>query len=191
MVLLDDAHAADFIKHLELFEGRTNYLYLDSGTPSSVTIGVGYLIPSPSVAESLNWEGGMGAVAVAASEWQTVKDATPGLVAAAYAHLTTNRLSDAEIDRLRDQRIANMESELIHAIPGVSGFPVSVRQACCDESFNLGVGKFHAQYFGPTSKFGPAIYRGDWQTAAQESARKGIDPARNEYVQNLIMCALV
>lgn len=187
MTLLDDAHAADFIKHLEIFEGRTSYFYLDSGSPSSVTIGVGVMIPSASVAESLNWEGGMGAIAIAAAEWQTVKDATPGLAAASYAHLTTNRLSSEEVDKLRDKRIASMESDLIHAIQGVSAMPQPIVQCLCDMAFNIGSGKLHAQYFGPTSKFGPAIYRADWQTAAAESARRGIQPARNEYVRDLIM----
>lgn len=187
MTLLDDPHAADFIKHLEIFEGRTDYLYVDSG--GLVTIGVGCMIPSASVAESLNWEGGMGAVAIAASEWLAVKDATPGLAAASYAHLTTNRLSDEEIDKLRDARIASMESELIHTIEGVSLMPQPIAQCLCDMAFNLGSSKLHAQYFGPTSKFGPAIYRGDWQTAAAESARRGIQPARNLYARDLIMSA--
>lgn len=187
MKLLSPDFEADFIRHLEEFEGRTSYLYSD--TTSMPTIGVGCAIPSASVCESLNWTGGIGAVALAASEWQAVKSATPGLAAASYAYLTTLRLPAAEIDRLRDQRIAGMEAEMIQAISGVATFPTSVRQACCDLSFNLGVSKFHTQYFGPNSKFGPAIYRGDWQMAAAESARKRIQPARNEYVRDLLISA--
>ncbi len=188
MVLLDDAHARDFIKHLEEFEGRTNFLYSDIiGRP---TVGVGCSVLSPGVAESLNWSGGIDSVAVAASQWLAVKHSTPGLMAAAYAHLTTLRLPDVEIDRLRDYRIKTTESDVIRAIRGVSDFPMPVRCAILDLAWNIGTGHLHSQYFGPASKFGPALYRGDWQTAAAESARRGVQPARNGYVRDLIMSAL-
>lgn len=162
---------------------------MDSGKPGNVTVGVGCIVPSASACEALNWHGGVSAIALAASEWLAVKSYTPGLVAAAYAYLTTLRLPGVEIDRLRDQRIASAESDLIHAIPGISGFPMPVKQACLDIGFNIGAGRFHSEYFGPASKFGPAIYRRDWQTAAAESARRGIRPARNEYVRDLIIQA--
>ena len=188
MRLLDAPHAQDFITHLETFEGRTNYL--DLGTGGLPTVGVGCAVPYSGVSESLEWQGGMGAVGIAAAEWNVIKNATPGLSAKAYAHLTTLRLPDAEIDRLRDARIDTMETDLINAISGVSAFPMPVRQALCDMAFNLGSGRLHSEYFSQHSKFGLAIYAGDWQTAAQESARRGIAQARNDYVRDLIMAGL-
>ena len=184
MILLDAAHAQDFIAHLELFEGRTGFPYCD--TVGIVTIGVGCAIFSASQYQALNWLPGTDLDLVAA-EWQVVRNSTPGLVAAAYTHLTTLRLPDAEIDRLRDARIASTESDLIYAIQGVSEMPQAVRQCLADIAFNIGAGKLHSEYFGTGCRLGPAIYARDWQTAAQESARHGIQPARNQYVRDLIM----
>lgn len=185
VTLLDPAHEADFKAHLITFEGRTDYLYLDSN--GCVTIGVGCMIPSPTTCEALAWEGGMGAAALAVSEWSIVKAAKPGMVASAYARLTTLRLPAVEVDKLLDQRIAGMESDVIHAIPRISASPQEAVQAVLDMSFNCGTARVHSEFFSPGCKFGPALYRGDWQEAALECVRRGIQPARNEYAQALFM----
>lgn len=186
--LLDPEHEADFKSHLDIFEGRIPYLYSDSG--GLPTVGCGCAVPSASISESLNWDGGMASIALAASEWQAVKNSTPGLAAQSYAHLTMLRLSDIEIDRLRDKRIDSTESDLIMAVTGVSRLPQPAIQCLIDMCFNIGASKLHRDFFGPTSKFGPALYAGDWATAAAESARRGIQPARNDYARGLLLfCA--
>lgn len=184
MTLLDPQHESDFKAHLDRFEGKIPWPYVD--TTGHVTVGVGCMIPSLSEFESMKWEGGIGTVSLL-DEWRTLKAATPGLMAAAYKSLTSLVLPNDEIDRLRDQRIASMESDVIQAVPGVSALPQNAIQCVCDMAFNLGVSKLHSEFFAPGCHFGPAVFAGDWQAAAKECIRRGIQKERNDYTQALFM----
>jgi hypothetical protein len=158
-------------------------MYLDG--PGNVTAGVGHLIANAGVAAGLGFVGGD-----PAADWQAVKAASPGMKVAAYQSLTTSRLPDASMDALKQSDLGRTQAALLAANPGCAGWPVAVRIACLDMGFNLGVGKFHAQYFGPGCHFGPACGRGDWASAAVESARRGIQQPRNDYIAGLIRSAV-
>jgi hypothetical protein len=56
-------------------------------------------------------------------------------------------------------------------------------------AFNLGAARLHKEYFGAGCHFGPAILRGDWNTAAAHSVRLGIQDERNRYTSDLILSA--
>lgn len=184
MLLLDSPHEIDFRQYLNTFEGRCPYPYLDG--EANITVGVGCLLDSFEAFCALGWLASGDQVAM---DWRalTASSVRAGQPATSYAALTKIRLPNYEIDKLLDARIAEMESGLIKAIAGVEAFPQNVKQACCDMAFNMGPGRLKMQFFGPGCRFGPAVYAGDWQTAAKESARRGIQPARNQYVVDLFM----
>lgn len=187
MVLLSGPSELAYRAKLAGFEGRFPFLYLDG--PGNVSVGVGCLIPSAEASAALNWTGPAGIDP--RDEWRTVEAAQPDRIAAFYAPLTQLRLSDAEIDSLLDVRLSQAEQGLIAVVASVVHMPEPARTGLLDMCFNLGATKLKNQFFGPQCRFGPAVYRGDWPTAARESARKeapaagGIQPERNRYVFDL------
>ena len=183
MILLDPSHEADFKSHLDLFEGRCAWPYLD--TEGNVTIGVGCMVPSLPAFEALRWEGGMGSTALAQGEWDNLRASRAGMRAQAYETVTVLRLPDIEIDALRDARINAAEVSLVHSVPGISTMPQAAKQGLIDMSWNMGMAKLHSQFFETGRKFGPAVLRGDWGTAAAECARRDIQPSRNQYTSAL------
>ncbi len=187
MLLLDAPHELDFRSKLDQFEGRCPYPYLDGD--GNVTVGVGCLLDSFDAFTAIGWLGSGDQVV---ADWRALTASTvrQGMPAAQYSLLTKIRLPNHEIDKLLDARIGEMEAGLIKAVSGVGALPQNVRQALCDLAFNMGPGRLKMQFFGPNCRFGPAVYAGDWQTAAKESARRGIQPARNEYVVDLFMTTL-
>jgi GH24 family phage-related lysozyme (muramidase) len=172
-----------YLKQLDTWEGRCQWMYMD--VPGNVTTGVGHLIAEADLASLLGFVGGD-----PAADWQAVKSASPGLIATSYQPLTTCRLPDPVIDALKHADLCKAQSEFLAAIPDSANWPITVRIACLDMSFNLGVGKFQAGYFCATCHFGPACRRGDWTTAAAQSARNGIQPSRNAYIAGLIRSAI-
>ncbi len=171
-----------YLKELDGWEGRCPWMYLD--VPGNVTVGVGHLVTEAGLAPSIGLTGGD-----PTADWQAVKSAQPGLAAKAYESLTACRLSDAAIEALKQSDLATAHTELLATIPDSARWPVPVQIACLDMSFNLGIGRFRKEYFGPGCHFGPACRRGDWTAAALQSARTGIQPSRNNYVAGLIRSA--
>lgn len=186
--MLTEPWLSKFRAKTEEFEGRAAWMYLD--TRGFVTAGIGHLLSTPEDAEALPFSGGMGDVAgLVARDWGAVKAAPPGKLAGFYASLTTSRLSDEAIDSIFEKDITIAWDGMKPFIPALDVLPPPVASAILDMSLNLGAGKLHHDYFGPQSKFGPAIARGDWQAAAAESARRGIQKSRNDYTRDLIMQA--
>jgi GH24 family phage-related lysozyme (muramidase) len=187
--MLAEPYLSNFRTKTEEFEGRTTFMYLDTG--GNVTAGVGHEIPTVQDAEALPFDGGMGAVAgTVARDWQTIRDAPAGRVAAFYEPLTTSRLSEQAIDGIFASDCNLVWTSARGFIQDFDNLPQPVQQAISDMILNIGAEKEHADYFGPHSKFGPAIERGDWVTAAKESARNGIPESRNQYTANLILSAM-
>lgn len=192
MLLLDASHAQNFLKHLDIFEGRIPHLYLDNARQPNVTCGIGCVIASAQESQKLAWAGapniaGPARISLISQEWFSVKEAPPGILAAEYAHLTQLRLPDAEINLLRDAKLAEIELGILRVLPYVRSLPMCAITAIEDMSWNLGPQRLHEEYLLTTCHFGPALARRDWKTAARESARLGIQPERNQYVYDLIM----
>jgi GH24 family phage-related lysozyme (muramidase) len=187
MPILDEPRMSDFIRRLGEFEGKIPHLYRDAGTGGHVTVGVGHLVPSAIHAEQLKWEGGMGAPGVAAREYDAVMSAQPGMIASAYAGLTTLRLSDEAIDELLAQDVKVKEPELLNAVPDVMGFPAPARQALMDFAFNVGASRLAAPAPRGWPSMMSAIRAKDWEKAAAESHRNGIQAERNMYAAHLLL----
>jgi GH24 family phage-related lysozyme (muramidase) len=184
---LPEPYASDFRKHLEIFEGRVSWMYLDQS--GNVTCAIGHMIPSAEAAGgsiALLFIGGD-----PAADWKSVKAAWPGANAIGYEHLSTCRLTDEAIEAICDADEEDISNQLIQRIPAYVNYPPPVQQAILDMAFNLGVGKLASEFFGQACHFGPALDRGDYATAAAESTRRGIQQSRNDYTAALIRSAIV
>ena len=177
MMLLPDPQLSDFRHHLESFEGRCDFLYLDGN--HHCTIGVGHLLPTFAEARALMPD-------LTQAEWDAVLTAKPAMGPHYYAALTTCRMPQDAIDALLDTDIAEKSSELTAALPACTAWPPAVRQCLLDFAFNIGA-------HGLVQKFPhmlAACAAGDWKTAAAESKRNGIQADRNEYTERLLLSAV-
>lgn len=169
---------AQVIDRLDRFEGRIPHMYRCTG--GEVTIGVGHAIQSEDEAEALAWD----QPAAVADDYQRVATAEPGLVAGAYADLSTCRMGDTEITRLCDEDVSRFESQLKREFPQWDSYPDVVQQALFDMAFNLGVAGLK-KFVNMLA----AVDIGDWETAAKECHRKGIPESRNEETASLFRSA--
>lgn len=163
---------------LERFEGRTNYMYLD--TVGVVTVGVGHALFTPASAVALPWDDPSTVVA----GFIAVLTAKRPMPAAFYKHFTVPRLPEAAIDAMRDKDVQKKLGEITRALPGWAAWPDAVREGIVDIGFNCGVGgllKFPRML--------AACRAGDWDTAANESHRPQVSVARNDDVAALFMRA--
>ncbi len=172
-------------KKLEQYEGRIDHMYQD--TKGFVTIGVGHLIKDVAAAQELDFVHRQGNRAATSEEieadFEAVKKQSAGLFASAYKKYTKLNLPATSIDALTDKHIESFEKELqrIYGDEEFDAYPTEVRLALFDMIFNLGM---------PTLKngfpsFNKAIKVKDWSTAAKESSRRDVAPARNSYVRGL------
>lgn len=121
------------------------------------------------------------------AEFEAVSKETKGKVAGWYKSKTTLFMKPADIDALTKEHIESFEKELknLYSVaayaPGFEKFPQEVRLALFDMIFNLGATKLESSYLA----FNRAIAKGDWEKAASECFRKGIQLSRNNYVKDL------
>ena len=145
-------------------------------TGGEVTIGVGHAIHSSADAAALRWQIGQrpASAAEAGADWAKVFAAPKGDVAGAYARLTQCRMADDAINALCEADIESFEGRLAKELPKWNTYPEPVQEALFDMAFNLGIDglkKFHMLL--------AAVDRGDWETAAQQCHRMGIQESRN------------
>jgi GH24 family phage-related lysozyme (muramidase) len=160
---------ADVLARLEKFEGRIPHMYRCTG--GEVTVGIGHAIHSAVDAAALTWESGAGD---ASAGFAAVAAAPKGQVAKTYASLTTCRMGDDAIDALTAADIDKFTAQLRSSLPNFDTYPDPAQAALFDMAYNLGIGglkKFPHML--------AAVDAGDWETAANESHRNGIQDARN------------
>lgn len=163
-------------KMMEDAEGRVLHMYLDS--KGNVTCGVGHLMSTPEYATKIAFTTAGGDVLASSAsitaEYVGVKMLPPNHVAGFYEQRTRLRLSEATVDKLLDDDVAQVEAALIHIAPGFTFYPDPARTALTDMAFNLGpagLRKF--------PKLMDACMESDWETAAKECHRKGVAESRN------------
>ena len=177
---------AAVVGRLRRFEGCVSHMYRCTG--GEVTIGIGHAIPDAAVAAAFPWEiaGAAATSAQAQADFQKVAAASKGLLASAYAGLTQCRMSDADIERLVEADVQSFQDQLAKVLPGWSSCPEPVQQALFDMAFNLGIGglkKF--------PRLLQAVAAGDWNTAAAQCHRQGIQEDRNKEIAALFLQAAV
>ena len=161
----------DILARLEKFEGRIRYMYRCTG--GEVTVGIGHAIFSAADAVQLKWEVGADQ---AAAGFGAVAAEPKGHPAQHYEGLSTSRMNDAAIDALAAADIERFTKLLKDKLPQWDTFPAPAQAALFDMAYNLGIeGLLH--------KFPHmlnAVNRGDWETAARECHRTGIQEPRNQ-----------
>ena len=160
---------ADVRARLEKFEGRVPWMYRCTG--GEVTVGIGHAIHSAADAQKLTWDT---AADQAAAAFGIIAGAPKGQVAKNYAPLTTCRMSNDAIDALTAADIDAFAAQLRANLPKFDTYPAPAQAALFDMAYNLGIGglkKFPHML--------AAVDAGDWETAAQQSHRNGIQDARN------------
>jgi GH24 family phage-related lysozyme (muramidase) len=158
------------------FEGSIPHMYRCTG--GEVTIGVGHAIQTAADACGLSWD--ITASDVIEGDYRRVAAAEKGQYAGKYAGLSTCRMNGADIDSLLQQDIATFTVQLRQALPNFDSYPEPVQEALFDMAYNLGIAglmKFSTML--------AAVEAGNWETAAQESHRKGIPEDRNEETAGL------
>jgi GH24 family phage-related lysozyme (muramidase) len=180
-------------KKIELYEGNIDHMYLDSN--GFVTVGVGHMIPNAGDAAGLAFYVRKTAVPATEeqkkAEYEAVLKETMGKVASWYKSKTSLFMKPADIDALTHEHIQSFEKELRNLYstsaypPGFEKFPEEVRLALFDMIFNLGAAKLKNSYLS----FNLAIAKADWEKAASECFRKGIQLTRNNYVKDLFQKA--
>lgn len=150
------------------WEGVVPFLYLDS--LGNVTCGVGFLVPDRTTLERMPWKP---SVADALADYSLVKAAQVGHLASWYASLVRARLSEQDMRRMFDERVADLQ-KLLQREWELSTLPEPARIALTDMAYNLGVGGL-AKYV----RLRAAVRAGDWQGAMAECHRAGVQPERN------------
>lgn len=183
---------------LEVQEGRVPHMY--QCTEGRVTIGIGHQIVSAEAAGRLNLRKQIGRdLWVDASrdekiaEYRTIDAITPrnnrefvNRPANSYRASTSLRMSDREMDILRDEHISNFHRELRRRFPDFDDFPNNVQLALFDMAFNIGMTNFSRDKW---PLLHAAIDNKNWEEAARQSNRPQIGAKRNNYVRDLFLSA--
>ncbi|MCL7420497.1 MAG: pesticin C-terminus-like muramidase [Methylobacter sp.] len=169
---------------LEKYEGKVNYMYLDS--KGYVTVGVGHLINSVADAQKLAFITPKSLPASATdikADYDTVKKQPANRLASFYKKHAKLTLPNAEVDKLTNKHIDSFEKELRLIYSGFDAFPSEVKLALFDLIFNLGMPNLKNKW----PMFNAAIKAKDWQKAAYNSSRTApISAERNKYVKDLL-----
>lgn len=173
------------IKKLELYEGRVSHMYCD--TDGNVTVGVGHLLSSAHDAQKFKWHRQDKGISISnkdiEDDFNNVKknfDST--LKSSNYKQYTKLFLDDMTINKSRDDYIRHSAVELKSIYHNFDKYPTEVRLVLFDMIFNLGMPNLRWHW----PHFNAAIKAEDWEKAATECSRTGIQQERNDYVENLL-----
>lgn len=173
---------------LESYEGKFNFLYLDSN--GYVTVGVGHLLASKSaMSEVTMYKTKNGIPMEAASlaekhnEYEVIKaKGQNNYTADHYKKFTTLIMKDDEISSLLGKHVDIFYGNLTDVYKKIKGyaddfdnFPKEVQSALFDMIFNLGRSGLVNKFLN----FNKAMKEGDWKAAAENSNRTGISSGRN------------
>jgi GH24 family phage-related lysozyme (muramidase) len=168
---------------MEKYEGKINYMYLDS--KGYVTVGVGHLLKDLASAQKLSFKKSNNMLASKdeiKADYEAVKKQPKNRLASFYKKHVKLKLSDLDINTLTNKHIDNFESELKRIFPQFSTYPSEVRLALFDIIFNVGMTDLNNKWPGLKK----AVKAKDWFEAAKESNRKApISTERNKYVKDL------
>ncbi|CAI2312544.1 hypothetical protein CGG83_18400 [Vibrio parahaemolyticus] len=173
---------------LEQYEGRVEHMYLD--TRGYITVGVGNMLSDvtaatklPFVHRSTNEPATHEQIK---EEFLRVKARPFGESepASRFKPFTVLKLTESVMNEQIAHHIQSFEKELkvIYGDDAFTSYPDNVKLALFDMIFNLGMPKLKDTY----PKFNGHIRNGNYQQAALESKRNGVQAERNAYVANLL-----
>src|SRR3954468_15266085 len=178
---------ADYIAKLKEFEGDTDFMYLDSR--GNVTIGVGILLATASAAKSagLGFKNRKTKKAATADEieqdFDAVKAAPKGMVESKYEKFT-QLVATSGLDARLQKELATAKSDAKSYYPDFSNLPDTAQWALVDMAYNLGGAglKKYAKLKTALEKAVQSKAKADWEAAAKESNRNGIQSSRNSAI---------
>jgi len=174
------------LAQLKSFEGCVPWMYRD--TVGRVTVGVGLMLPSAAAACALPFQA-VGAAATAeqiAAEFARVDAMAMGKLPSFYRAAGSLELPELVIDEKLSAVLAGFEATLRAGLAGYDKLPDGVKMALLDMAYNLGPEGLLKGY----PKMIRAVETGAWAEAAAESARGGINAARNAWTRQQMMSAV-
>ena len=178
---------AEYIAKLEEFEWYTDYMYLDSR--GYVTIGVGILLASAAAAKGagITFKNRKTKKAATPAEiekdYKSVKAAPKGMVESKYEKYT-ELVATGGLDSRLQKELSQAKSDAKSYYPDFNNLPDTVQWALVDMAFNLGgdgLKKF-AKLKAALEKAVQSKAKEDWEAAAKESSRTGIQSSRNDAI---------
>ena len=176
------------LAQLKFFEGCVPWMYRD--TAGKVTVGVGLMLPDAAAACALPFQTAAGAAATTeqiAAEFARVDALAMGKLPSFYRAAGSLELPEPEIDEKLSAVLAGFEATLRENLTGYDALPDGVKMALLDMAYNLGPEGLLEGY----PKMIHAVETGAWAEAAAESARGGINAARNAWTRQQMMSAVV
>ncbi len=162
--------------HFIRFEGQTRSFYLDG--EGVCTIGIGCQIFDPLSLPLLRKSDNHPALrAEIFSDYNMIKAMPPGHLPEYYDACCQLYLPEVEIAALFEERLDRFIRDVELKILPLKGLPEPAALVVVDMAFNLGIGGLVSKF----PKFLTACRAQDWKTAAAESRREGIQPARNDW----------
>ena len=172
---------------LPRFEGNIPHMYLD--TAGLVTVGIGHMIPNLHWAQQIPFVARATGVPATADEiaadFQAVVAALKGQGMPVYQRITSLDLpagwavADAA-QRLRDEYLPVLKTQY----PEYDTYPQPAQVALLDMIYNLGAGGL-AKF----KRLKAAVLAGQWQVAAQDCHRQGIQQWRNDWTTEKFLLA--
>ena len=178
---------ADYIKKLEEFEGYADYMYLDSR--GNVTIGVGILLANAAAAKSagITFKNRKTKKTATADEiekdYDAVKAAPKGMVESKYQKFT-ELIATSGLDARLQKELSQAKSDAKSYYPDFGNLPDTAQWALVDMAFNLGGAglKKFAKLKAALENAVKTKAKADWEAAAKESHRSGIQSSRNDAI---------
>jgi hypothetical protein len=154
-------------------------MYLD--TKGNVTVGVGFMIPTPLAACGYPFYLLGGTTLATAQEittaWNRVKAMPPGMQAEKYAYPGCLILLQNDIYAHLLAELTTLDEALAKGITNYANLPDSVKMALLDQGWNLGLNGLLHGY----PKEIACVEAGDFAGAAVQCHRNGIQESRNEW----------
>jgi GH24 family phage-related lysozyme (muramidase) len=157
-------------------------------TGGEVTIGFGHAIENPADAPkltTLSIDGRPATDDEILADYSSVSAVEKGPKATFFANLTKCRMADPDIDALLVADVTRFEAMLAAAFPDWNSYPEPAQEALFDMAYNLGI-------HGLQNKFPSmmaAVHAGQWDVAAAQCHRMGIDESRNQQTAALFQQA--
>ena len=183
---------SEYLKKLKIFEGFADHMYLDS--KGYVTIGVGIMLASADAAKSsgitfTNRETSKAATPdEIAADFDSVKKAPKGMFPPSKYEQFTKLYASSGLDNVLKQSLNTAKNDAKSFFPAFNSLPESARWALVDMAYNLG-GAGLKKFAKLKTALDTAVKskkQEDFEAAAKESKRNGIQSARNAAIYDWI-----
>jgi GH24 family phage-related lysozyme (muramidase) len=181
-----EADALDYdaiYEELVPFEGKVEYMYLDS--VGLVTVGVGNMLPTAVAAIQLPFVNASTKQPASANEIAQAYDAVARSAQnQKYSKYKQNPSMELRDETIKELAIKRLRDEFVPGLQTLFGdfdtFPVIVRSALIDMAYNLGLKKLGGDF----KRFCESVRAWDWAKAALACHRRGVQEKRNEWAKN-------